>query len=240
MNIVIDQGNTSAKIALFEGKEPIEVFRFRPLRKKDLLELFTNYAPERGILSSVGKIDSSLIRLMEEHIPHFIILDEHTPLPITVEYRTPATLGKDRIAGVVGAYTLKPGRNILVIDIGTAITYDFIDSDGYYKGGNISPGMTARFKALHQYTKQLPMLDEEGDIPELGYDTPTAIRAGVVHGITMELDAYIREYKKKHNVLTFLTGGHSFYFADKLKRLIFADGNLVLKGLNEILTYQDA
>ncbi|MDL2223627.1 type III pantothenate kinase [Bacteroidales bacterium OttesenSCG-928-M11] len=240
MNIVIDQGNTSSKVALFENNILIETIRFKPLTAKDLIFLLDKYTPQNGILCSVGEIEKEVIDILKEKIPFFIELDEHTKLPIRSEYQTPHTLGKDRIAAVVGAYTRFPKRNLLIIDAGTAITYDFVNSDGVYKGGNISPGMTARFRSLHMFTKKLPMLDEEGDISELGYNTETAIRSGVVCGIIREMDSYVEEYIKKHNVLAFLTGGHSIYFADKLKNRIFADVNLVLKGLNDILIYQYA
>lgn len=240
MNIAIDQGNTSAKIAFFEGKQLVESFRFKSLTKEDILSLLKRFSPDKGIISSVGTIDKELVTFLKEELPVFIELDEHTPFPISIAYKTPHTLGKDRVAAVIGAYSMQKGKNLLVIDVGTAITYDFIDANGIYHGGNISPGMTSRFKALHQFTKQLPLIDENGDIPEFGYNTETAIRTGVVDGIVREIDSYILEYKKKYKVLTFLTGGHSFFFDNKLKNSIFADGNLVLKGLNEILIHQYA
>jgi type III pantothenate kinase len=143
----------------------------------------------------------------------------------------------DRVAAAVGAAAQAPGKNLLVIDIGTAITTDFVTADGIYRGGNISPGPELRFRALHQFTEKLPLVEAEGDVPPLGYDTQTAIRAGVIGGTVRELDSLIDEYRQKHGVLTFLTGGWAFYFESKLKSPIFADGNLVLQGLNEILNY---
>jgi len=238
MNIVIDQGNSSAKIALFKKDQLEEVFCFYTLEELDLLNIIERFSPQRGILSVVGDMNPSLVSLLKTKIPNFIELDEATKLPIQIEYKTPKTLGRDRIAAVVGAYTQKRNRNLLIIDMGTAITYDFLDSNGIYKGGNISPGMTTRFNALHQFTKKLPLLDENGDVPKIGYDTETAIRSGVINGIVREIESYMDEYEKKQDVLTFLTGGHAIYFANKFKKRIFADGNLVLKGLNEILKYQ--
>lgn len=240
MNIVIDQGNTSIKVALFDGHELIDTFRYQSLCMDDVFDLLGRFSPQYGILCSVGEFDKALTEILNQELNLFTELNADTPLPIRIEYKTPQTLGKDRVAAVIGAQIRHKGSNLLVIDAGTAITYDFLNSEGVYKGGNISPGMDIRFKALHQFTKRLPMLDEEGDIPPLGYDTTSAIRAGVVNGIIREMDSYIDEYQKKYNVLTFLTGGHSIYFADKLKNRIFADGNLVLKGLNEILINQYA
>ena len=238
MNIVIDQGNTSAKVAIFDDKKMLSSFIFKTLRQESLLKLLLRFSPSKGIFSSVGEANPGIMDFLKSRVHPFIELNESISLPIQCQYKTPQTLGNDRIAAAVGAYIQKPKRNILVIDAGTAITYDFIDSEAQYWGGNISPGMTIRFKALHQYTKRLPLLDEKGEFPPLGYDTETAIRSGVISGIVREMDSYIAEYKKNYNVFTFLTGGHSFYFETKLKNSIFADGNLVLKGLNEILNYQ--
>ncbi|MDR1718932.1 MAG: type III pantothenate kinase [Dysgonamonadaceae bacterium] len=238
VNIVIDQGNTSAKAAFFDKNKLLASFIFKPLRLEKLNRLLNEFSPSNGILSMVADVNPAIIMLLRERLNKFVLLDEHTPLPIRVEYRTPETLGRDRIAAAVGANAKHPYANLLVIDAGTAITYDLI-TDGVYRGGTISPGMTLRFKALHAYTRQLPMLDERGDIPDLGYDTATAIRSGVVNGIVKEMAAYIEAYKHKYpGLLVFLTGGHSFYFETRLKSGIFADGNLVLTGLNEILNYQ--
>ena len=239
MNIVIDQGNSSAKVGVYDRQKMLVSFIFKPLRIEKIRNILNEFSISRGILSTVADVNPDIFNLLASRLTEFIVLDEHTFLPIQIEYRTPQTLGKDRVAAVVGAKLLQPGKNLLVIDAGTAITYDFLDASGCYRWGNISPGMTTRFKALNQYTTRLPLLDENGAIPELGYDTETAIRTGVVCGIIKEIDAYLDEYKSRYpDILFFLTGGHSFYFETRLKNSIFADENLVLKGLNEILNYQ--
>jgi len=212
---------------------------FKPLTVDKLKELLSKFSPSYGLLCSVTEIDTEVVTLLETALLKFFILDETLKLPVQINYKTPRTLGKDRLAGIVGAQQNYKNRNILVIDSGTAITYDLLGASGIYLGGNISPGMTVRFKALNKFTKQLPLLDEQGDLPNIGYNTETAIRAGVVGGIIKEIDAYIDEYKKQYpGLLVFLTGGHSFYFETKLKNATFADVNLVLTGLNEILNYQ--
>ena len=224
---------------MYERRKLHASFIFKPLHLSRLTKLINEFSPSQGILSSVADVNPEVVSFLEEKLNRFIVLDEQTPVPITIQYKTPQTLGRDRIASAVAAYTKHPDRNLLVIDSGTAITYDLIQAGGIYSGGNISPGMTIRFKALNNYTKRLPMLDENGNIPELGHDTETAIRAGVVNGILKEMNAYIDEFRIKYpDLLVFLTGGHSFYFETKLKKSIFADGNLVLDGLNEILNYQ--
>ncbi|MCD8193274.1 MAG: type III pantothenate kinase, partial [Tannerellaceae bacterium] len=155
-----------------------------------------------------------------------------------VRYQTPHTLGKDRLAAAVGANYLQPGKDLLIIDAGTAITYEVVEAAGIYTGGNISPGMTTRFRALNHFTEKLPLVAEKEDIPPIGYNTETAIQAGVVNGIIYEMDGYINDLRVKYpGLLVFLTGGHSFYFERRLKNSIFADINLVMTGLNRILEY---
>jgi type III pantothenate kinase len=238
VNIVIDQGNTLLKIALFEEGRLLTVFSFESFPEDWLQKTIQDYRPQKGILSAVKQVDPLLLSFLQSHIPYFYELNVSTPLPLRLDYKTPHTLGMDRIAAATGAYVQKPSDNLFVIDIGTAITLDYVEK-GVYKGGNISPGPEIRFKALHDHTSRLPLLDENGEIPDLGYDTETAIRSGVIDGIVREIDSYVDEYKKKYNVFAFLTGGYSFYFETRLKNSIFADENLVLKGLNEILNYQE-
>jgi type III pantothenate kinase len=238
MNIIIDQGNSAAKIALFEQNTLVKSFQPDVLTQAVLYSVINEFHPQAGILCAVKKVDPDLSTFLTGILPVFYELNSQLPLPLTIDYRTPQTLGMDRVASAVGAFAQKPQTNLLIIDMGTAITIDFVTAEGIYKGGNISPGPGLRFRALHHFTNRLPLVDKQGVIPALGYDTETAIRSGVIEGIVRELDSYIDEYKKNHAVFTFLTGGHSFYFETKLKNSIFADANLVLKGLNEILNYQ--
>jgi type III pantothenate kinase len=238
VNIVIDQGNTSVKVALFEGKTLFSVFQYKSLSEELLQKIFSTHFPESAILCSVKQMDSEVVAFLRSRVPAYFELNEAIALPFTLDYRTPHTLGADRVAAAAGAFFQKPDENLLVIDVGTAITFDLVEKNGVYRGGNISPGPELRFKSLNHYTDRLPLLNGEGELPALGYDTETAIRAGVIRGIVREIDSYMDDYKKNYNVFTFLTGGYSFYFESKLKSPIFADGNLVLKGLNEILNYQ--
>jgi type III pantothenate kinase len=240
VNIVIDQGNTFAKVALFKEKELLNVFHFDSLSQKVLHEITTGHDVKQGILCAVKQVDADVLSYLENRLPVFFELHKQMPIPLDLDYRTPQTLGMDRIAAATGAYMQCPDKNLLVIDMGTAITFDFVDKTGCYKGGNISPGPELRFKALHHFTGRLPLINEQGDVPALGYDTATAIRSGVIEGIVREVNSYIDDYEKKCNVFTFLTGGYSFYFESKLKSPIFVDENLVLRGLNEILNYQYA
>ncbi len=238
MNLIIEQGNTSTKVALFQEGALVNTFVYKNFDRSVLAGLFDRYAPTDGILSTVTRPDLPLYAYLDEHLRRFIVLNEQVPVPLRIDYDTPETLGMDRLAAAAGAYGLQPGKPLLVIDAGTAITYELIEANGHYKGGNISPGMTTRFKALNLYTERLPLVSEQEEIPLIGTNTVAAIQAGVVQGIVYEMDGYINELRGKYpGLLVFLTGGHSFYFERRLKNRIFADVNLVLKGLNRILEY---
>jgi type III pantothenate kinase len=181
------------------------------------------------------------MRILKSKLSYFLWLDETVPVPVRIEYETVKTLGKDRIAAVAGAGYLQPGQNLLVIDAGTAITYELVEAAGIYKGGNISPGLTTRFRSLNRFTKQLPLVQEQAQVPLIGTSTESAILAGVVNGITFEMDGYIDALKVKYNdIYVYLTGGHAFYFENRLKNRIFVAPNLVLLGLNRILEYNAA
>lgn len=236
MNLIIDIGNTSTKLAVFERDTLVEVFS-EPGQSMQLLpDLISTYKIEQGIVASVVDIHPDTSSQLKKLPFPILWLDKDTPLPITNLYRTPETLGYDRIAAVVGAYDQFPEKDILVIDAGTAITYEFIDAKGRYHGGNISPGVHMRFKALNQYTSRLPLVCPEGESLPMGRDTETAIRAGVMKGVAYEIQGYMMSLRDKYpGLLVFLTGGDEFSFDSKLKNIIFADRFLVLKGLNRIL-----
>src|SRR5215470_7928921 len=239
MNIVIDQGNTTNKVGIFEGRTIIKTFQTKEAKQEWVLSILETYLPQAGILCSTRKVNNSLLSLLHEKVLHFYELKSNLPLPLSIDYQTPQTLGTDRLAAAVGAWHQKLHNNLLIIDIGTAITIDFVNKEGIYKGGNISLGSAMRLNALHHFTELLPQVSEKGDIPLRGYNTETAIRSGVIEGIVHELRSYIQEYEKKENALIFLTGSNIAYFKSRLKNTIFVDKYLVLKGLNEILIYQN-
>jgi type III pantothenate kinase len=240
MNLIVEQGNTTVKVAVYDRAHIVTSHMYKEPGPADLQPFFEAYDLRQGILSTVVEPDGELLAFLESALPYFLFLDEKARLPIDIHpYRTPQTLGKDRLAAAVGASFLQPGKDLLVIDAGTAITYELISAAGVYLGGNISPGLTTRFKALNHFTGRLPLVQEDdGEIPLVGYSTLTAIQAGVVRGITYEMDGYIDDLRREYpDLLVFLTGGHSFYFERRLKNTIFADINLVLTGLNRILEY---
>ena len=236
MNLIIDIGNNSAKFFLFQGEQIILHTR-KENSSFDVIDEWNRlYDIDKVIVSSVITDCESLLDEISKLQCPVIRFDKSTPLPLEVNYRTPGTLGSDRIAAAVGAWGEAPGRNILVIDAGSAITIDFVSKDGKYNGGNIAPGIKMRLRALHEYTDRLPMVEKEGDTPAIGYDTETAIRSGVINGVCHEIKGYINEFKQKYcDVLVFLTGGDEKPLKNRIKSCIFADKYLVAKGLNRIL-----
>ena len=237
MNLIIDIGNNSAKFFLFNG-EQIVLHTRRENTVFDVIDEWNRQYDIDGVIVSSVIADSPELQdeLQKLQCP-VVRFNSSTPLPLEINYRTPGTLGSDRIAAAVGAWNDAPGRNLLVIDAGTAITIDFVGKDGKYNGGNIAPGIKMRLRALHESTSRLPMVDKEGDTPTIGYDTETAIRSGVINGVCHEIEGYIDEFKQKYcDLLVFLTGGDEKPLKNRIKNCIFADKYLVAKGLNRILT----
>ena len=191
------------------------------------------------IMSSTRKVWPGLKKILDDRNILFVLLKHTLDLPLKLAYQTPETLGLDRIAAAAGAIAVFPGQAVLVVDMGTAITFDFVDASGVFLGGNISPGMDIRFKALERFTDNLPLVGFDEDVDFFGRSTEEAISAGVQAGIYFEVIGYINTLKNKYNGLKIiLTGGGAQYFVKKLKKTIFVDPNLVLKGLNIILDYQ--
>jgi type III pantothenate kinase len=237
MNLIIDQGNTRSKVAVFEGEELLYTAQFEgEIKEKDILTIKKEYPFRNAILSSVA--GSGIGETLGNFSEKFIELSPSTPVPLENLYKTPETLGQDRLAVAVGANALFPNRNLLIIDSGTAITYDVVNEKNQYLGGNIAPGMEMRFQALHQFTQRLPLVEFRENHFILGNDTETAILEGVVSGIVFEIEGYIRHLEGQYpNLLTFFTGGNAFCFEKRLKNSIFAPANLLLTGLNKILRY---
>lgn len=234
-NICFDIGNSTIKVAVFSNEEMVKFWRFEHSSLCDVCEELKSYNSEHGIVCSSTKYTDELKGLLEHICPNIIYLNSNTPVPIKNLYHTPETLGMDRLAAAVGAF-FQTKSNTAVIDIGTAITYDIITEKGEYVGGNIAPGIDMRFKALHEWTAKLPLEDENGEIPDIGYDTHSAIRSGVINGIKYEISGFIHDSDKKfNNLCVFLTDEHKIDFENSLKNRIFADKFVVLKGLNIIL-----
>lgn len=242
MNLVIDQGNSSLKCALFNGDDIVKIGVFANDAHDELLNYLSLLQFEGVIYSSVSGYNNSLLDLFAKQDKRLILLDYKTRLPIKIDYSTPNTLGVDRIAGAVGAWLLNGETTTLIIDAGTAITYDLLTSDGVYRGGNIAPGISTRFKSLNHYTKKLPLIEPSLQYPELGFDTNSAILSGVMSGVVYECEGYIAKiYKKEPQMRVIFTGGDHKLLYNQLKNSTFVplidEEHLVLKGLNAILRY---
>jgi len=239
MNLTIDIGNTRSKLAIFNQGEILEQMVVVEISVKLLKSLLDRHKQIQGIiLSSVKTVDSEMISFLNAIPSYFIELNEKTLLPIDNQYKTKKTLGKDRLAAIIGANNILPKHNVLVIDMGTAITFDFITSQNQYLGGTISPGMEMRFKALNHFTDQLPLLHKKESFDLIANSTESAIISGVQNGIIHEINGYINTLKNKYNDLkTFLTGGDAIFFDKKVKNTIFVNLNLNHIGLNTILEF---
>jgi type III pantothenate kinase len=205
--------------------------------ENNLKAFLQNFSGENFILSSVIH-DSAKVLDWVSHIKRKFILTASLPLPISNLYATPQTLGGDRLASVCGAHQKFPGSHCLVIDAGTCIKYDFLDKDGQYHGGAISPGLKMRFQAMHQFTAKLPLVEIVEDPKLIGNTTETSLQSGALNGAVAEMNGIILQYEQKFEGLqVILSGGDGPFFENKLKRPIFALPELVLSGLNSILIY---
>lgn len=241
MNLTIDQGNSRTKIALFtEGGTIVKTFVYKSFTSADIERLFSLYPIRYSIISSVSIIEPAVVNTLNRLSQRFVLFDHNTPVPIQNGYDTPHSLGQDRLAAAVGAVALCPHQNLLIIDAGSAITYDFVSADGVYLGGNIAPGIKMRLTALHQMTKKLPRVevDENELIPLFGKNTRDAIAAGVIRGVAFEVKGYMRTVAERvDSFCTILTGGNAPYVVRNLQSDVRHEKHLVLIGLNQILEY---
>ena len=224
----------------------INHFIYKQFSSADVERLFDLYDISDSIISSVVNIEAAVVNTLHRRSQHFVLFDHNTPVPIVNRYDTPQTLGQDRLAAAVGAKSLCPDENLLIIDAGSAITYDFVSDKGEYMGGNIAPGLKMRFTMLQRMTKKLPLVEVEENelIPLFGKNTRDAIAAGVIRGIAYEVKGYMRTLSEKvPHFQTFLTGGNAPYILNNVrtsrteKRDIRVEKNLVLIGLNTILIF---
>lgn len=235
MILALDFGNTRAKGACFKAEQLIESLSFTSA--EELKNVVSEKMISQVVYASVRKTTDWLAELT---IP-VIQLTNSTHIPITNAYGSPKTLGMDRLAAVVGAEATYPKSNCLVIDMGTCITFDFIDSCKVYHGGAISPGVEMRLKALHNFTGALPLVDKTESWTYMGSDTNSCIQVGVMQGILDELNGRISEYQSLYqDVHVVLTGGDVSLFESKIKAPIFVHPNLVLEGLNRIFIHGEA
>ncbi|MBZ9628766.1 type III pantothenate kinase [Psychroflexus sp. CAK1W] len=238
MNLVVDVGNTQIKFAVFKGDELIEKSATHLENAvESLLKILESYPKlSKAIISSTSEVTANFENLLTEHVD-LLEFTHHSKVNFINDYKTPETLGLDRMALVAAAAYLYPSQNVLVIDAGTCITYDFINETSVYLGGAISPGLQMRYKAMHTFTKKLPLVKETFQPPiYIGKSTKEAMQIGVCKSISYEIDGYIEDYLADYEDLTVvLTGGDYKLLSASIKNSIFATSNFLLKGLNKIL-----
>lgn len=223
-------------MALFRGGQ-LQNVDFCPKWGADEVARFLDaHTVDAAIFSTVTTPDPEALSLLRQRVHCFVHFDHTSQIPVRIGYHTPHTLGLDRIAAVVGASMECPGRPVLIVDAGTCVTYDLLTADGTFAGGNIAPGIRLRLLAMHEHTGKLPLVDDSGEIPEIGFSTETAMRAGATLGVAYEIEGYMARLNEIYpDLFVFLTGGDALKLAAKIKSRIFVNENLVLTGLNRIL-----
>lgn len=239
MILVIDVGNTKIKAAVFEQdtliyrEELSKDFFLEPLKKI----LKKNKTIKKTIISSVANVSEEVILYLQNKTQLLFVTTEMR-FPFQNKYETPHTLGIDRKVLVTGAVLKYPNQNVLIIDAGTCITYDFVDANKNYFGGAISPGLAMRYNALNHFTAKLPKLESEYPNSFVGNSTNQSIHSGVVNGILYEMEGFINDYLRQYEHLTIiLTGGDTLFLAKRLKNPIFANSNFLLESLNLLYQY---
>lgn len=236
-NLIVDIGNTRTKFAVTEAGKVVreEVCeRFSPAALRDRL---TEWRVARAIVSSTRGDASAVVETLRAAGVETLLFTPGVAVPLRSDYLTPGTLGCDRLAAAVGADLLFPGRTVLIVDFGTAVTLDVV-SGGCFRGGFISPGLRTRFRALHDYTAALPEAAPAEEWLPLGRTTVECIQQGVEQGLACEIEGQIARLRAEFGELSVIfTGGDAKRFAKRIKNTIFADCDPVIAGLNRILEY---
>lgn len=242
MNLVIDEGNTFIKVAVFQHQRKMSFHNFsKNTFQEEITRLICIDKVKDCVVSSVVKDAEKRFSFLKEKIENVVFVNAQTPMPFINKYATPNTLGVDRLALMAGAVSLYPNQNVLVIDAGTCITFDIMTSAGEYLGGAIAPGVAMRLRAMHEFTSKLPLIHEqEFDIENfIGNSTENCMLSGVYHNVICEIEGVIAQYERQfENLITILTGGSHLFLVNNIKNRIFASPFFLLEGLNAILQWQ--
>lgn len=224
----VDAGNTVIKVAVFQSDSIGEVQRFESWE-----EIHQSFPEHLLVISSVRSLEG----LEGDHM----VLGSSTPIPMQLNYETPETLGPDRLAAAIGTWAFFPGKNILIIDGGTCITYDLVTKDGVFQGGIISPGLEMRYKAMHSFTHGLPGFSPDLlEHPVPGKSTEACMRIGAEEGLKNEIEGFLERFNKKYpDLQVVITGGSLPHFDSKTKKHIFASSKIVLSGLHAIWKFNE-
>ena len=244
MNLSIDIGNTLTKMAIVDDGQVVDTYKIEILDIPYLESILESYPGINAIIATTSKksdaLSQEIVTFICSRVSRFIRFEAESPVSVPIKnlYSSPETLGYDRLAAAVGAKAIYPNNNVLVVDFGTAITFDVVTTNNEFLGGNISPGVSMRLKALHQFTKKLPLVDFRTDYTLIGDNTEQAILNGVINGVLFELEGYISRLETQYDDLRVVfTGGDGDFFANQVKSPIFATYDLVVFGLNRILDY---
>jgi type III pantothenate kinase len=239
MNLIVDAGNTFVKLAVFDGDRMLSDQKVELDGFCEKIKVFFEEYPDinHSIVSSVGFLEKKHLAMVAI-FSKVHLLSPKSLVPFKNSYASPHTLGVDRIALATAAFYYNPKGNTLVIDAGTCITYDMINDIGEYLGGAISPGIAMRYKALHEQTSKLPLLETDDILDFIGNTTASCIHSGVVNGVCNEIDGVIEQYNARFiNLTVILTGGDMQFLSKRLKNTIFAHSKFLLEGLNYLLEY---
>lgn len=236
MNLIVDIGNSSVKVAVFQGENLVLRKRLAHALADGLAMIAEDFEIKACAFLSVGAPCPEVGDVLHHIVPSPLLVTGLTPTPLVCDYRSPQTLGADRLAVAVGASTCAPGVPLLVVDAGTCVTYEYVSAEGHYLGGNISPGLGMRLRSLHEHTARLPLVSNAGHVPQVGCDTQTSIRSGVITGMEYEIEGYIRHFRHTcPGGRVFMTGGNGYRFAREME--VERNDALVEIGLNRILRH---
>lgn len=235
MNLVIDFGNTNIKCGVFDAGHLVQFKSFKEISDLKSFVLKDIYY-QTGVCSVSHHYEN--IKKAIPELSQATFLTHNTAVPLTIDYHTPKTLGMDRVAAAIGAATIFPESPLMVIDVGTCITYDFVSEKGIYMGGMISPGVELRYKSMNDYTQNLPLIDTLEPNEFIGKSTEDSLASGVINGIAGEIQSHISQLLLNNaDLKVIMTGGGAKLFESKIKSDIFVALEIVLVGLNRVLEY---
>ncbi len=238
MNLIIDIGNSRVKVAVMDHHTVVEEDATDDYSPEVIKTLAQKYDISRSIVSSTRGAQSDVVESVRSIVGHSMLFDSSVRVPMAIQYSTPSSLGRDRLAAAVGAREMFGERDMLIVDFGTAITIDLVSRSGGFEGGAISPGVMLRFRALHDFTASLPLCDPTHRVVDVARSTTEAIESGVMNGVCYEIEGYISRFSQKYDELSIIfVGGDAKFFEKRIKNTIFVNRELLFRGLNRILDY---
>ena len=236
-NLIVDEGNTLCKIAVLDKSEVLYEVAVPEFDVAQATEYIERYNVDKAVVASTRGGAEQICEALRSKVAKVLHFTSQTEVPIAIEYASRQTLGTDRIAVAVGVVCEMEIRDALIVDMGSAITYDIVE-DGVFKGGNISLGVAMRFKALNEFTASLPLCKATEPNNKFGQSTKEAIEQGVMQGILHEIEGYVERISAENNKKSIIfCGGDAESFVNRIKSAIFAPRKLMFTGLNRILEY---